>query len=180
MNRTSAAVAVTLLAMSLTACGGNPEPVVETVTATSTVIAATTTIPATTIATTSAEGVAKHAGSSAVVGQNDPAAGEESTANADSFPPSGKYQCYGTDSFVASPEDCFPWQQQSAQPESDGCIGPASQCGYGTAPNGARNPSSGEIQAYHGCQDGYITDPALCAAAESVVREADPDGSTYH
>ena len=60
------------------------------------------------------------------------------------------------------------------------CVGPAAECGYGTAENGARNPSSGEIQTYHGCQDGYIDDPDLCAAVEDVIRAADPDGTTYY
>lgn len=57
--------------------------------------------------------------------------------------------------------------------------GGAAVNGYGYAPNGARNPSSGEIQAYHGCQDGYITDPDLCAGAETAVRAADPNGELY-
>ncbi|MDK8626141.1 hypothetical protein [Corynebacterium appendicis] len=57
--------------------------------------------------------------------------------------------------------------------------GGAAVNGYGYAPNGARNPSSGEIQTYHGCQDGSITDPDLCAGAENVVRAADPNGGLY-
>lgn len=57
--------------------------------------------------------------------------------------------------------------------------GGAAVNGYGYAPNGARNPSSGEVQAYHGCQDGYIDDPDLCAGAEAAVRAADPNGEIY-
>lgn len=57
--------------------------------------------------------------------------------------------------------------------------GGAAVNGYGYAPNGAPNPSSGEIQAYHGCQDGYIDDPDLCAGAEAAVRAADPNGEIY-
>lgn len=71
-------------------------------------------------------------------------------------------------------------EHQSGPADSEECAGPAAECGYGTADNGARNPTSGEIQTYHGCQDGYINDPDLCAAAEEVVRAADPDGTIYN
>ena len=71
-------------------------------------------------------------------------------------------------------------EHQPAPVDSKECVGSAAECGYGTADNGARNPTSGEIQTYHGCQDGYITDPALCSAVEEVVRAADPDGTIYN
>lgn len=49
-------------------------------------------------------------------------------------------------------------------PIADGGTCPAARCGYGHDANGNPNPSSGEIQAKHGCEQGYITDPELCAA----------------
>lgn len=55
----------------------------------------------------------------------------------------------------------------------------AAVTGYGTAPNGARNPSSGELQTQWGCQQGYIDDPALCDAVDEVIRSADPEGEIY-
>lgn len=57
--------------------------------------------------------------------------------------------------------------------------GGAAVNGYGTAPNGARNPTSSELQTQWGCKTGTVTDAELCASVESVVRAADPDGSTY-
>lgn len=88
-----------------------------------------------------------------------------------------------SDGSIAYSEDCF---QQLGGPEyleqeaQAGIVpGGAAVHGYGYAENGARNPSSGEVQTYHGCQEGYIDDPGLCAAAESVVRAADPDGEVY-
>lgn len=52
------------------------------------------------------------------------------------------------------------------QESQSGC--PAAVCGYGTNSQGQRNPSSGEIQTLHGCQDGYINDPELCGAVAWV------------
>lgn len=49
-------------------------------------------------------------------------------------------------------------------PIADGGTCPAARCGYGHDANGNPNPSSGEIQTKHGCDEGYITDPNLCAA----------------
>ena len=53
-------------------------------------------------------------------------------------------------------------------PIADGGTCPAYKCGYGHDENGNRNPSSGEIQTLHGCDEGYITDVELCAAVEWV------------
>lgn len=55
-----------------------------------------------------------------------------------------------------------PPQPQSQTYDDDSCA--AAVCGYGYDENGNPNPSSGEIQTQHGCEDGYITDPDLCAA----------------
>lgn len=55
----------------------------------------------------------------------------------------------------------------------------AAVTGYGTAPNGTRNPSSGELQTQWGCRQGYIDDPALCDAVEEVIHSADPEGEIY-
>jgi len=57
-------------------------------------------------------------------------------------------------------------------PFADGGTCPAYRCGYGHDANGNPNPSSGEIQTYNGCEDGYITDPSLCGA----VNEKYPNG----
>ena len=38
----------------------------------------------------------------------------------------------------------------------------AAICGYGHDENGNPNPSSGELQTMHGCEEGYITDTDLC------------------
>lgn len=53
-------------------------------------------------------------------------------------------------------------------PFADGGTCPAYRCGYGTNDQGQPNPSSGEIQTLHGCQEGYITDPDLCGAVAWV------------
>ena len=52
-------------------------------------------------------------------------------------------------------------------PAEESC--PAAECGYGYDENGNPNPSSGEIQTYHGCEDGYINDPELCAAVREKI-----------
>ena len=81
----------------------------------------------------------------------------------------GDYQCPGTGAYVSGPEQCAQDQQYAPQDLStvayaDGGTCPAYKCGYGHDENGNRNPSSGEIQTKHGCDTGYITDPALCGA----------------
>lgn len=53
-------------------------------------------------------------------------------------------------------------------PFADGGTCPAYKCGYGTNDQGQPNPSSGEIQTLHGCQEGYITDAELCGAVAWV------------
>ncbi|MDN6706348.1 hypothetical protein [Corynebacterium glyciniphilum] len=49
-------------------------------------------------------------------------------------------------------------------PIPDGGTCPAAICGYGHDEHGNPNPSSGELQTQHGCEEGYVTDPELCAA----------------
>lgn len=51
-------------------------------------------------------------------------------------------------------------------PSYEGCA--AAICGYGHNEQDQRNPSSGEIQTLHGCQEGYITDAELCGAVAWV------------
>lgn len=64
-------------------------------------------------------------------------------------------------------EECF---QQMGGPaylehESKSGLQPggAAVNGYGTDANGHPNRSSGDLQAEWGCQQGYITDPAICS-----------------
>lgn len=78
------------------------------------------------------------------------------------------YRCPGTDSYVSDSSKCHPIPTPSPDPATipyaDGGTCPAYKCGYGHDANGNPNPSSGELQAQYGCQQGYITDPELCAA----------------
>lgn len=66
----------------------------------------------------------------------------------------------------------MPWLNEQPDPATvpyaDGGTCPAYLCGYGHDEHGNRNPSSGEIQGRHGCQEGYIDDPEYCAAVEGV------------
>jgi hypothetical protein len=71
---------------------------------------------------------------------------------------------------VAPPVDTAP--DPATIPFADGGTCPAYRCGYGDDANGNPNPSSGEIQTYNGCEDGYITDPSLCGA----VNQKYPNG----
>lgn len=71
---------------------------------------------------------------------------------------------------VAPPVNTAP--DPATIPFADGGTCPAAECGYGHDANGNPNPSSGEIQTYNGCEDGYITDPALCGA----VNQKYPNG----
>ena len=86
--------------------------------------------------------------------------------------PAGEgYQCPRTDAFVWDPANCTPENlgaepipDPATIPIPDGGTCPAYLCGYGHDENGNPNPSSGELQTQGGCEDGYITDPELCAA----------------
>ena len=104
-------------------------------------------------------------------------------------PPGQGIQCPGTDAFVWDYSDCNPSNgvidpnefygiidQQNQQPVHDGVAiadggtCPAYLCGYGHDEQGNRNPTSGEIQTRHGCEQGYTTDVDLCAAVGSPIR----------
>lgn len=71
-------------------------------------------------------------------------------------------------SIVADTERCDfgdPYQDENEDAE---CVGPAAECGYGYDEHGNPNPSSGELQTQWGCEQGYITDPDLCAAVADL------------
>lgn len=55
-----------------------------------------------------------------------------------------------------------------AAPAEPECTGGAAECGYGHDEQGNPNPSSGELQTQYGCEQGYITDPELCAAVRDL------------
>ncbi|AJE67484.1 hypothetical protein SB89_07990 [Corynebacterium glutamicum] len=102
------------------------------------------------------------------------------------------YRCGGTDAWVFDPANCIAanlgsdtsydtmfgpdaaipagenYQDLSQIPIADGGTCPAYLCGYGTNDQGERNPTSGEIQSLHGCQEGYISDQELCDAVAWV------------
>lgn len=87
------------------------------------------------------------------------------------------YQCPGTDAFTDDPANCtsanlggdpsydeiYPGGYPANEvPFADGGTCEAAICGYGHDENGNPNPSSGELQTMHGCEEGYITDVELC------------------
>lgn len=79
------------------------------------------------------------------------------------------YQCPGTDFWVDDSSFCTPeiiGPDNVAFADGGTCAG--YRCGYGHNADGDRNPTSGELQALHGCQEGYIEDPELCAAVAWV------------
>lgn len=57
---------------------------------------------------------------------------------------------------------------EPAAPAEPECSGGAAECGYGYHEEGNPNPSSGELQTQWGCEQGYITDPELCAAVSEL------------
>ena len=63
--------------------------------------------------------------------------------------------------------DAIPPLNLDEIPIADGGTCPAARCGYGHDANGNPNPSSGEIQTKYGCDEGYISDPALCDAVNT-------------
>lgn len=96
-------------------------------------------------------------------------------------PPGVGYQCPATDAFVDDLALCtsanlggdpiydtwFPGGLPASEvPFADGGTCAAAVCGYGHDEFGNPNPSSGGIQARYGCEEGYITDPAICSNFE--------------
>lgn len=71
-----------------------------------------------------------------------------------------------SDGTIQNSDWCFEQMggAQYLEQESAANAGPAYQSGYGYDEQGNANPSSGELQTQHGCEQGYITDPELCAA----------------
>lgn len=72
-------------------------------------------------------------------------------------------------SIVTDTERCHDEAFEQLEQLPSDCVGPAAVCGYGYDEQGRRNPSSGEIQAYHGCQAGYIDDADLCAVVTEII-----------
>lgn len=91
------------------------------------------------------------------------------------------YQCPATDAYVDDPALCtsanlggdpiydtmYPGGIPANEvPYADGGTCAAAICGYGHDEFGNPNPSSGEIQAEWACQQGTLTDPAICSDFE--------------
>ncbi|SDL61673.1 hypothetical protein SAMN04488535_0171 [Corynebacterium mycetoides] len=115
--------------------------------------------------------------------------------------PGNGYRCAGTDAYVLDPANCTaanlgadpsydtqfgPAAAINAQqelraleeeqrldeiPMADGGTCPAYKCGYGHDANRNPNPSSGELQTMHGCEQGYIDDQELCAAVAQKAEQ---------
>lgn len=174
--------------LSLASCSADDpapsEPEGATTPATTTTTQSTTSSPSTS-PTTSEPTTSETAPAPAVVPDN---AGTSATRSIWA-PPGQGIQCPGTDAFVWDYADCNPsngvidpdefygmYGPQNQQPEHDGVpiadggTCPAYLCGYGHDEQGNRNPSSGEIQTQHGCEQGYITDVELCAAVGSPIQ----------
>lgn len=136
------------------------------------------------IAESSSEGDATADG-----GSTGPATASAPAERQSIWAPAGQgIQCPGTDARVWDFADCNPSNgvidpnefygmvdQQNQQPAHDGVAiadggtCPAYLCGYGHDAQGNRNPTSGEIQTQHGCEQGYIADAELCAAVGSPI-----------
>lgn len=192
MKKTTTLTLAALTALALTACGETEEQQPSTSSTSSTPSSsredATTESSPTT--TTSSEASSEEAATSEPPA---PVAAEPSPAEAAPIPESEPYivEClFGTpgptlmsDGTTQYTDHCFyanggpEYLEAENQaglvdpnsiPYADGGTCPAYQCGYGHNSEGARNPSSGEIQTYNGCQEGYITDQELCSAVAWV------------
>ena len=148
--------------------------------------AATTTTQSTRATSTTAEATTSEITPAQAVTPEPPG----TTATRSIWAPAGQgIQCPGTDAFVWDFADCNPSngvidpeafydmiERQNSQPAHDGVAiadggtCPAYLCGYGHDEQGNRNPTSGEIQTRHGCEQGYITDVDLCAAVGSPIQ----------
>ncbi|MEJ6019117.1 hypothetical protein [Corynebacterium sp. H113] len=90
-----------------------------------------------------------------------------------------------SDGTIQNTDFCANQQGTQEHPDAEGAAGPspdeipianggtcpAAVCGYGTDEYGNPNPSSGELQTMHGCEAGYIDDPALCGAVQEKAEQ---------
>lgn len=181
MNRTAPLLATCVLPLTLVGCGETGSTVVtESVTLTTTTTVTTTASSATpSPAVEYSTAPAQQTEPVAVTGQS---ASQEQPYVVECLEGTPGPALW-SDGTMEYSEDCF--QQlggpayMEAERQSGLHSGGAAVTGYGYAPNGARNPSSGELQTQWGCEQGTVNDPDLCAAVESVIRAADPDGTTY-
>lgn len=173
----------------LSACSGSEDPAPapsSTVTSSSTSSSTTSSsVPSSSTSQTSEHAIAPAPVVEPAPVEQQPAAAQP-TANSIWAPVGTGYQCPGTDAFVYDPANCtsanlggdpsydsrFPGGQDLSNiPVADGGTCPAAICGYGTDANGNPNPSSGELQAIHGCAEGYITDASLCDAVNTKAEQ---------
>ena len=172
MYRTTAILGALLLTLAVTGCANaTSEPVTVSVTATTTHTTTTTPTPTSEQSEPTEPTTAASAPAAASSQQLEPApAPAPAQSNVFTSPGEG-YQCPGTDAFVTDPAYCTSTYLGGDPSYDENC--PAYLCGYGVDANGNPNPTSGELQTMHGCEQGYITDPSLCGA---VAQRADQYG----
>lgn len=171
--RRSALVAILAIPLLLTACSGDDQDTTPTTTSSAAASSTTSTTPSTTSSTTPEETEPVTEDQAAVEPEPAPEVAPEPQGI---WAPTGQgYQCPQTDAFVWDPANCTPENlgagiapDPATVPYAEGGTCAAAVCGYGYDEYGNRNPSSGEIQGRHLCQDGYIDDPEYCAAIEDV------------
>lgn len=190
--RRSALVAILAIPLLLTACSGDDQDTTPTTTSSAAASSTTSTTPSTTSSTTPEETEPVTEDQAAVEPEPEVAASYVVECLPDPPGPAtwsdgtvrfsqdcydqgvanrGAYQCPGTDSYVDDLSLCGNPQgapDPATVPYAEGGTCAAAVCGYGYDEYGNRNPSSGEIQGRHLCQDGYIDDPEYCAAIEDV------------
>lgn len=185
--RRTALVAILAIPLLLTACGGDDQDTTPTTTSSAATSSATSTTSSATSSTTTETPEPE-------LTPEEPAAAEPYVVECLPDPPGpatwsdgtvkfsqdcydqgvanrGAYQCPGTDSYVDDLSLCGNPQgapDPATVPYAEGGTCAAAVCGYGYDEYGTHNPSSGEIQGRHLCQDGYIDDPEYCAAIEDV------------
>ncbi|WP_333618131.1 hypothetical protein [Dietzia sp.] len=167
MRKLLAAVAAALAVGGMAACSSNPDEATVTVTKTAESSKPTTSTKPSATPTTEAEPAGQTA--------EQPAEGP----GIDGWVPVStevSYQCPQTDAFVSDPSQCTPENLGAVPPQdlstvafADGGTCAAAICGYGHDENGNRNPTSGELQGQHGCEQGYITDPDYCAQVAEIT-----------
>jgi hypothetical protein len=167
-TRTLAVLTAGILALSLSACTGDDDASPTSSTSqTASATSATTTTTSTTVAPTTEPTVETPVAEPGA--EAGPAAAPYVTECLQGTPGPAMW----SDGTVAYSEDCFQQnggaeyleqESQGTTPFANGGTCPAYLCGYGTDENGNQNPSSGELQLQHGCEQGYINDPSRCAA----------------